>query len=138
VTKARRAEVLPLHPRLVTELRDARPAGAAPADPVFTRIPKWATYRRDFARAGIAHFDGEGRQVDFHALRHTYCTMLHRGGVPMAQAMTLMRHRDARLTMRVYNDASLLDTASSVAGLPWVAAPAGEATDTGTDTSGRE
>lgn len=137
-TKNRKAESIPLHPELVAELRAARPARAGPTSPVFDRIPTNKTRRRDYERAGIARLDERGRQSDFHALRLTYCTMLHRQGVPLRQAMALMRHSDARLTTQVYTDQGMLDVGSEVGKLPWVgrkAEPAaGESTDTGTDT----
>jgi integrase len=79
-TKNRKAESIPLHPELAAELRAARPAGAGAATPVFPRIPTNKTRRRDYERAGIARLDERGRQSDFHALRLTYCTMLHRQG----------------------------------------------------------
>jgi hypothetical protein len=46
-----------------------------------------------------------GRAVDFHAgTRKTLCTRMHRGNVPLAMAMRVMRHTDARLTLVDYAD----------------------------------
>lgn len=47
------------------------------------------------------------RQMDLHGMtpyiaRHTYATELHRNGVPMKTAMTIMGHGDERMLMRVY------------------------------------
>ncbi len=138
-TKNRKAESIPLHPELVAELRAARPPGGGAGSAVFARIPTNKTRRRDYERAGIERLDERGRQSDFHALRLTYCTMLHRHGVPLRQAMALMRHSDSRLTTQVYTDQGLLDTTQEVGKLPWVArkagTAAGEVTDTGTDTA---
>lgn len=138
-TKNRKAESIPLHPELAAELRATRPTRVGPASPVFDRIPTNETRRRDYERAGIARLDERGRQSDFHALRLTYCTMLHRQGVPLRQAMALMRHSDARLTTQVYTDQGMLDVGSEVGKLPWVGRKAGPAagasTDTGTDTT---
>jgi hypothetical protein len=52
--------------------------------------------------------------VDFHSLRHTFCTNLHRAGVSQREAMELMRHGDPRLTAKTYTDASLLQLGSAV------------------------
>ena len=57
--------------------------------------------------------------VDFHSFRHTFCTLLHRAGVPMREAMELMRHNDARLTMSIYADSSLFALRPAVEKLPW-------------------
>ena len=57
--------------------------------------------------------------MDFHSLRHTFCTYLHRAGVPMREAMELMRHNDARLTMSIYADSSLFALRPAVEKLPW-------------------
>ncbi len=121
-TKARRDEVLPLHPSLVVELRAARPSDAAPQARVFTRLPKWATYKKHVERAGIEYYVSRG-QADFHALRKTFGTMLQRAGVPMRQAMALMRHTDIKLTANIYTDSALLDTAGEVAKIAWTSAP---------------
>jgi len=70
------------------------------------------------AAAGIAFVDGEGRRVDFYALRHTLATNLARAGVPARLAMELMRHSDLRLTQQTSTDASQLPLAEAVARLP--------------------
>lgn len=43
----------------------------------------------------------EGR-LDFHALRHTFCTLLAASGTHPAEAQALMRHSDINLTMNFY------------------------------------
>jgi len=57
--------------------------------------------------ANISKKDSQARVVDFHSLRHTFCTNLHRAGVPQREAMELMRHNDPRLTVSTYTDTSL-------------------------------
>ncbi|MCD8139849.1 MAG: hypothetical protein LUE17_08745 [Planctomycetaceae bacterium] len=42
--------------------------------------------RADLEAAGIAQADDAGRVIDFHALRHTFGTMLCQSGVPLAMA----------------------------------------------------
>jgi hypothetical protein len=55
----------------------------------------------------------------FHSFRHTFCTYLHRAGVPLREAMELMRHSDVRLTMSIYADSSLFTLRPAVEKLPW-------------------
>ena len=83
---------------------------------------KW--YRRaaemlqvDLTRAGVAYMDERGRYLDFHALRHTYITSLHRGGVYGKLLQTLARHSTSRLTER-YTHVELSDIAGAIEGLP--------------------
>ena len=51
-------------------------------------------------------------------VRHTFATLLARGGVTPAVAQKLMCHSDIRLTMNTYTHLELADTAGAVAGLP--------------------
>lgn len=62
-----------------------------------------AMIRHDLKRAGITYKDGLGRAADFHALRHTFGTLLCRAGIPLATAQRLMRHSDPKLTSNIYN-----------------------------------
>jgi len=87
----------------------------------------------DLATAGIAKADEQGRTVDFHALRYTFATNLHRSGVSSRIAQQLMRHTDPRLTANIYTDAQALDTAHAVNRLPRLGPndAAGDACDLG-------
>ncbi len=80
------------------------------------------TFRKDLEAAGIAASDGQGRRVDFHALRHTLATNLARAGVSPRVAMEMMRHSDMRLTQRTYTDAALLPMTDALEKLPRYAA----------------
>ncbi len=53
--------------------------------------------KSDFLKADT----DEGR-LDFHALRHTFCTLLAASGTHPAEAQALMRHSDINLTMGFY------------------------------------
>jgi integrase len=66
---------------------------------------------------GIPKRDAQGRTVDVHSLRHTFATLLARGGVTPTVAQKLMRHSDIRLTMSTCTHLELADTAGAVAGL---------------------
>ncbi len=76
--------------------------------------------RLDLETAGIPYRDDAGCVADFHALRHSYITLLERSGVSPKLAQELARHSDIRLTMNVYTHAGLYDLAGAVNGLPSV------------------
>ena len=104
-TKAGRADRLNLPQSLAADLRALRTKDATDADPVFPRVPSLYWWKKDLVSAGIPYLDAQGRQVDFHGgTRKTLCTRMHRAGVPLALAMRVMRHTDARLTMVDYAD----------------------------------
>jgi len=74
---------------------------------------------------GIDKRDDRGRTVDVHALRHTFGTLLSKGGVTPRTAQAAMRHSKIDLTMNVYTDPKLLDVAGAVETLPSLPLPAG-------------
>ncbi len=102
---------------------------------MFGRFPRMRDLKPDLARAGIPYKDADGRQADFHSLRMTFGTMLAKNGVAPRTAMELIRHTNLRLTMNVYTDPSILDTAGAVEDLPDLTQPseAAAALLTGTD-----
>jgi integrase len=103
-TKARRGDRLLLPPSLATDLRSQKPKGADDGDRALA-VPSLDRWKADIAAAGIPWKDGLGRQADFHGgTRKTLCTRMHRAGVPLAAAMRVMRHTDAKLTMVDYTD----------------------------------
>ena len=73
---------------------------------------------RDILAAGIAKRDERGRTVDVHALRHSFGTLLSKGGVAPRTAQAAMRHSKLELTMGVYTDPKLLDVAGAMDSLP--------------------
>jgi integrase len=104
-----------------------------PADtPLFTVPDKLVRILdRDLVAAGIARRvkgddgrvridkrDDRGRTVDVHALRHTFGTLLSKGGVSPRTAQAAMRHSDVNLTMNTYTDPALLDVAGAMDALP--------------------
>ena len=162
--KAKREDVVPLHPQLADALK-ARRSGrrATPAARVFPETVTDVTRLKDFLRAGIAReevvkdaqgepvmvgrgkrrrpktrivcSDDEGRVIDLHALRTTLGTQLARAGVAPQIAQRIMRHSDYRTTLRHYTVLGLQDTAQAVARLPGIEVPA-ERRATGTDGVG--
>ena len=116
-TKAKRADVLPVRADLTKLLTESR-GDAADDERVCRSAPSMATHRRYLDKAGIPYVDDRGRRADFHALRHSYGTLLAKSGVAPRVAMTLMRHTDMRLTMNVYTDPRIFDLAGAVEKLP--------------------
>jgi integrase len=118
-TKNHQQSTLPLRPELVERLRIAR--GSAPAGSAFVfpeGIPENRNLCADFIKAGIPLQDATGGKVDFHALRHTFCTLLANNGVSARVAMEMMRHSDMKLTTQVYTDAQSLPTRQALMCLP--------------------
>ncbi|MEZ6053566.1 MAG: site-specific integrase [Planctomycetaceae bacterium] len=73
---------------------------------------------RDLKVAGIPKRDDRGRSLDVHALRHTFGTLLSKGGVTPRTAQAAMRHSHIDLTMNVYTDPKLLDVQGALDVLP--------------------
>jgi hypothetical protein len=121
--------------RLQAEARQAGapiPARLPPDTPLF-EVPARLVMilNRDLRLAGIPKRDERGRTLDVHALRHTFGTLLSKGGVAPRTAQAAMRHSDIRLTMNTYTDPALLDVRGALDVLPTLPlagnAPAGEA-----------
>ena len=108
--------------RLQAEARQAGapiPARLPPDTPLFDVPDKLCKIlNRDLRLAGIAKRDDRGRVLDVHALRHTFGTMLSKGGVAPRTAQAAMRHAKIDLTMNVYTDPKLLDVRGALDTLP--------------------
>ncbi len=89
------------------------------AEPLFN-VPKALVkiLDRDLEAARIPKVDERGRTVDVHALRHTFGTLLSKGGVAPRTAQAAMRHSRIDLTMNVYTDPKLLDIEGALDALP--------------------
>ena len=73
---------------------------------------------RDLLAAGIDKADERGRTIDVHALRHSFGTLLSKGGVAPRTAQAAMRHSSIDMTMNVYTDPKLLDVHGALDSLP--------------------
>lgn len=133
-TKSAKSRAIPLGDALVADLESLRFAhhrvlgrAVGDADRIFLtpegRVALWHTsnLRRIFLRliedAGIAKVDEQGRQIDIHALRHTFASRLARKGVGVAQAQRLMGHSDPKLTMRAYTHLGVEDLRGAIAAI---------------------
>jgi integrase len=65
----------------------------------------------------LAYRDAQGRVIDFHALRHTFITMVGKAGVSAREHMDLARHSSYAMTAR-YSHAQFYDLAAAVQFLP--------------------
>jgi integrase len=116
--KAKREDVVPLHPELLEAFKAGRPTSAKPADSVFPTAVTNLTRQHDFERAGIDKPDAQGRIADLHALRATLGTRLARAGIPPQIAQRIMRHADYRTTLKHYTMLSHADTTAAMQRLP--------------------
>ena len=91
-----------------------------PTDAKLFRVPAGLIriLDRDLDAAGIAKVDDRGRTLDVHALRHSFGTLLSKGGVAPRTAQAAMRHASIDLTMNVYTDPRLLDVQGALDALP--------------------
>ena len=86
----------------------------------------------DLVFAGLATFDkkkrkvnksdAQGRTLDVHALRHSFCTMVAQSGINMQTAQRLMRHATPAMTAR-YTHLTLTDLGGAMATLPVLPEP---------------
>ena len=102
-TKSRRADVLDMPPDLMIELRKR---GKGKGE-VFKGTPILRTWKADLERASIAYIVN-GKQADRKCLRKTFCANLALGGVDLWTAVKMVRHRDPKLTVRVYTELGLV------------------------------
>ncbi|MDR0328047.1 MAG: site-specific integrase, partial [Planctomycetaceae bacterium] len=104
--KSRKAAKLPLHPELLSQLKEwfavkTRDGKATSKEKLFN-VPNSLDkiLNRDLVFAGIEKRDAMDRVIDVHALRHTHATILAEQGVPITVVQQAMRHADLRMTMR--------------------------------------
>jgi integrase len=119
-TKNGEEAIQPLAPDLAAALRgylDGKPADEAvwPG----TWVDDAADVLRvDLEAAGIPYRDGNGEVADFHALRHSYITILVKSGVSPKLAQTLARHSTITLTMDRYTHVTLFDQTKAIGSIP--------------------
>jgi len=118
ISKNSKDDTVPLHHDLVARLKAKKLTSTG--SHVFEVPSRMHLYKKDLKAADIPYKDEKGRQADFHALRHTFATMLHANGANQAVAMKAMRHSDPKLTAVTYNDSDLLPVANAVSQLPSV------------------
>jgi integrase len=135
--KNREGNAVPFRPDLAADLRDwladkllrLQEAARSEGEPIPARLPAdtpvfdvpdklCKILSRDLRLAGIPKRDERGRTLDVHALRHTFGTLMSKGGVAPRTAQAAMRHSKIDLTMSVYTDPKLLDVRGALDVLP--------------------
>jgi hypothetical protein len=119
-SKRRRRDTQPLPLGVAAALR-VYLAGKSSGQPIWPgNWPDRAAdmLRVDLEAARIPFEDEAGRVADFHALRHSFITLLERSGISPKLCQELARHSDIRLTMQVYTHAQMHDLAGAVQNLP--------------------
>jgi len=84
-----------------------------------------------------AYRDAEGRYADFHALRHSFITMVGKAGVSPREHQDLARHSTYALTSR-YSHSRFYDLAAAVQSLPIPASPSTREALAATGTDGSQ
>jgi hypothetical protein len=113
------ADKLPLLQEQARERGEPIPARLPADTPVFDVPDKLCKIlNRDLRLAGIPKYDDRGRALDVHALRHTFGTLMSKGGIAPRTAQAAMRHSKIDLTMSVYTDPRLLDVRGALDVLP--------------------
>ncbi|MBM3984022.1 MAG: hypothetical protein FJ304_27890, partial [Planctomycetes bacterium] len=127
--KSRKLKVQPLPADVATALRDYlrdKPAGAPVWGGTWASAGSAAEMLRRDLEAVEVPYSVEGpdgpEYADFHALRHTYLTMLGRHGVDLRTAQELAGHSTPLLTAR-YSHRRLHDLAGAVDKLPNLVPP---------------
>ncbi len=112
--KNRKGSTVPLRSDLAEELKEWT-KGKSGASKVFL-VPAGLLriMNRDLELAAIPKKDSDGTIIHIHALRHSFGTHLSKAGVQPRVAQGLMRHSKIDLTMNVYTDGRLLDSAGAV------------------------
>jgi len=90
--------------------------------------------KTDEESVGIPYEDEQGRFADFHALRHSFATMLKNSGCHPKTAQMLLRHSDVNLTLGIYTHSLREAKQSAIDALPDLSLPTKEKIRaTGTD-----
>ena len=118
-SKRRREDAQPIRPDLAEALRPwlASKATGRPVFPIDSHHTA-EMVRRDLEAAGIPYRDASGRVADFHALRHSYVTMLALSGAPVKVVQSLARHSTPTLTLGIYAHVGLFDQAGALDAMP--------------------
>ena len=119
--KNRKPTVQAIRPELATELQrwiqDAQIASESPLWPNLTRNTA-EMLKKDLKACKIPYVDDAGLFADFHSLRHSYISLITRGGVHPKIAQRLARHSTAELTLARYSHTLLTDESQALEVLP--------------------
>ncbi|WP_339909940.1 tyrosine-type recombinase/integrase [Symmachiella dynata] len=116
--KAKRRDVLPLHPALVEMLRPCvgKLHNGEPLFPGLAHKKGWKMIKLDLKDAGLP-YEVDGKFRDLHAVRHSFISNLWRTGANAELVRRLARHADLRMTVK-YSHSSLDEQAAAIEKLP--------------------
>jgi integrase len=100
----------------------------APTDRLFPEQQSNATFNRHLAKAKLEKISADGRRLNFHSLRYTFCALLA-GNAPLKFVQRMMRHASLKHTADLYLQLeleSLLDQAFELPPVFNPDAPSGE------------
>jgi len=107
-TKSKKAALIPIIPALAEVLRPEHAKRRHFSGRVFPRgLPSVRMLAKDLVACGIPVEDARGFRVDFHALRHTFASLLATAGVSELARVKLARHSEWRQTDRYTDSQSL-------------------------------
>ena len=91
-------------------------AGIGTNEPLWPKLTQKTAemLRRDLKAVGIPYVDDAGLYADFHALRHSYVSLIAVGDVHPKIAQRLARHSDINMTMNRYTHTLLSDEADAL------------------------
>ena len=115
VAKAKRSQTVPIHKTLIKPIKELT-TGKLPEDRLFAIGSKQTInteLRADCAAAGI-----DTKNISFHGLRHTFCTLLARENVHPALLQKLARHSDLNTTLKYYVHLQRSDESEAINKLP--------------------
>jgi integrase len=121
-SKHRRDDTLPLRKDIAEQLTawkdELNPENQSRVFSNFRPHDAAEIFKQDLQVAGIEYRDAANRVADFHSLRHTFISNLHKGGVSPKVAQSLARHSTISLTMDTYTHLGLLDERAALDSLP--------------------
>jgi len=116
-TKNKKGGMIPLVPVLAELLRVEREKISDPTVVMFPRgLPSVKTLAKDLEACGIPFEDERGYRVDFHALRHTFISLLAEVEVSELVRRKLARHASLKMTDQ-YTDEKSVPLANGIAKL---------------------
>ncbi len=123
--KNRRQATLPLRAELASEIESAfglrAKTEAAFHMPYENNVIRML--RKDLESIGVSTGKAGGARVDFHSLRHTFCTNLANAGVLPHVCQKLARHSSIELTMKFYTHLRVDQDRQAIDLLPGVQLP---------------
>ena len=117
ITKSKRAAIIPLIPLVLDVVLIEKAKKQHRSGRVFPRgIPSVTTLAKDLAACGIPFQDDRGYRLDFHALRHTFISLMKEAKIDPETRMKLSRHSTWKMTDR-YTDSRSVPFFSEMAKL---------------------